>query len=104
MKNLIRQAHIITIPTTQPVGLKLKLINTLFNGRHVIANSNMTSGSSMSKLCHICDDAATMRAKIRELSGKDFTPEEIRQREKVLLEDFSNQRNIERLSDHIFQS
>ena len=104
MKNLIQQAHIITVPTTQPVGLKLKLINTLFNGRHVIANSNMTSGSSMSKLCHICDDAETMRNKILELSEKDFTTEEIRQREKVLLEDFSNQKNIERLSHHIFQS
>ena len=51
MFDLIRKAHINLMVTFQPTGLKLKLLNALYNGRFCLVNGNMLHGTQLSTLC-----------------------------------------------------
>lgn len=57
---LIQEAHINLLPTFQNTGIKLKLLNALFNGRFCIVNSMMTEHTGLEKYCEIADDPQMM--------------------------------------------
>ena len=57
MNNLIENAQIHILITFQATGLKLKLLNSLFAGRHTIINQLMVTGSGLQKICHIANTA-----------------------------------------------
>ncbi len=98
MTRMIREAHINVLPTFQPTGIKLKLLNALFNGRYCIVNSQMVKNTGLEPLCIVADNAEEMKKKIRELIGVEFTMEIIQERERLLSEKFSNRVNAERLA------
>lgn len=95
----IQDAHINVLPTFQATGIKLKLINVLFQGRHVIVNKPMVANTGLEELCHLAATAEEMVRLIDELKNKPFTAEEIKRREKLLVERFSNAQNARRLID-----
>ena len=72
MQRLIREAQVILLHTTQPTGLKLKLLSSLFMGRHCLVNSLMVAGTPLGALCTIADDAPTMRHALERLMAPDF--------------------------------
>ena len=86
---LMRTAHIHLLPTFQPTGLKLKLLNSLFEGRHIVANDLMLTGSGLEPLCHIANTPREMIAACRKLLKVPFTLEDIRKREQHLIPLFS---------------
>ncbi|MCC7298108.1 MAG: glycosyltransferase family 1 protein [Bacteroidia bacterium] len=94
---LVREAHINTLVTFQSTGIKLKLLNSLFLGRHCLVNSAMVENTGLEGLCHMADKAADMQAKIKELWNKDFTKEDIEHRCSVLSTDFDNLNNAKRI-------
>ena len=51
MEELIREAQINTLITFQDTGLKLKLLNSLFAGRHILVNPLMLAGSGLEPYC-----------------------------------------------------
>lgn len=53
MSRLISEAQIHLLLTFQSTGLKLKLLNVLFEGRHVVCNPEMVCGTELASLCHI---------------------------------------------------
>ncbi len=80
MEKLIREAHINLLPTFQNTGIKLKLINSLFNGRFCLVNSMMVENTGLEKYCLITNEAAQTKQIITELMQKDFGFEEINKR------------------------
>ncbi len=70
---LIQNAHVNILFTAQATGLKLKLLNTLYNGRFVLVNKKMLSGSNMDKLCVIADTPEEMKKLLPSLMKKEFT-------------------------------
>jgi hypothetical protein len=90
MSNLIQNAHIHLLITFQNTGIKLKLLNTLFAGKHIIANNLMVDGSDTEILCHIANTPKEQIAKCQELILKSFSKEEKLKRKKLLLSKFSN--------------
>ncbi len=99
---LIRQAHINLLPTFQPTGIKLKLLSALYRGRFCMVNAPMVANTGLENLCIIADSPATMKVKVREFMKKKFTAEDIRKRKDLLMGDFSNEKNIEKLLVHLF--
>ncbi|MDR1591759.1 MAG: glycosyltransferase family 1 protein [Prevotellaceae bacterium] len=91
MQQLLREAHINLLITFQATGLKLKLLNTLFAGRHVIANRQMLSGADLDTLCHIADTSGKQLQLCHELMQKPFIQSDIDLRELLLIPQFSNQ-------------
>jgi hypothetical protein len=93
MMRLIRHAHINILPTFQHTGTKLKLLNSLYNGRFVIANLAMVDNTGLEPLCHVRETAEEMSVAVHELMQQPFEEIELARRRKILGELYSNKRN-----------
>jgi hypothetical protein len=99
---LIMNAQINLLPTFQPTGLKLKLLYSLFVGKHVIASPLMLAGSGLDTLCCICANPSEFRHTILELIHKPFDKEMVAERQAVLANQFLNTHNSARLIEMLF--
>lgn len=98
---LVRNAHINVLPTFQKTGIKLKLLNALFQGRHCLVNSPMIEDTGLEDLCYIANNAESLIANIQELMDQEITAKEISERE-IKLKDFENGINAQKISELIF--
>ena len=90
MDSLIRGAQVLLLPATQSTGIKLKLIESLFKGRHLLINSTMSNDPVIRSLCNTADDPKAFIQQANDLFDSDFDISDIRNREEILLEHFSN--------------
>jgi hypothetical protein len=97
MSELIRTAQINLLVTFQGTGLKLKLLNSLFAGRHVVVNQMMLAGSGLDKLCHIAAIPDEMIDTCRKLMKIPFSVDILDERRKRLFPVFSNEYQAEKL-------
>lgn len=93
MQDMIVKAQVNIIPSFNNTGIKLKLLNALFNGRHCIVNDATVEGTELHKLCHIANDADTMQHTIEQLFFTPFSNCEIGMRKDVLKSIFNNDNN-----------
>lgn len=100
--SLIRNAHVNILVTFQATGLKLKLLNTLYNGRHCLVNPLMLQGTGLEPLCVIGENADELKAALDKLQGVPFTQKEIEKRQELLNRTFANSINADRLIEAIF--
>jgi hypothetical protein len=101
---LIQDAHINVLPTFQPTGIKLKLLSALYMGRFAVVNPMMVENTGLEALCHVADNNRDMRRQITQLMDLEFKPSEIKSREKILSENFSNDVNAQKLLNLIYGS
>ena len=87
---LITNAQINVLPTFQATGIKLKLLAALYKGKHCIVNSQMVANTGLEHLCSITDSAEEMAREITRLFELPFNNQEARDRETILLQNFSN--------------
>jgi hypothetical protein len=97
MNTLITDAQVNILVTFQPTGLKLKLLNALFNGRFCLVNPGMVIGTELANLCEIADNAEELRQKLDLLMTKSFDEEQLFIRRAILLKWHSNKENCNRL-------
>jgi hypothetical protein len=97
MTELVRTAHINVMVTFQATGLKLKMLNALFNGRFCLVNQLMVTGTELGSICEIADTPASLRKKAEDLMDLTFTDEMINARKKVLMKWHSNRENCKTL-------
>jgi hypothetical protein len=102
MFRLIENAQVNVLVTFQATGLKLKLLNTLYNGRFVVVNKAMLNGTGLDDLCVIADSSTEIKKDVRELCMKDFMEEQVAIRAERLQKNFCNESNARRLIDYIF--
>ncbi|OFY90723.1 MAG: hypothetical protein A3K10_14840, partial [Bacteroidetes bacterium RIFCSPLOWO2_12_FULL_31_6] len=97
MNELIANAQINLLYTNQATGLKLKLLNVLYNGRHCIVNSKMVEGTSLSELCGVEDDISQLKKLITTTFNNEISTQEIEKRKTVLLRDYSNESSYQKI-------
>lgn len=97
MVDLIKSAHVNVMVTFQSTGLKLKILNALFNGRFCLVNQEMVTGTELAKICEIANDPETIRGKAEELMKRSFTSEMIFERTDLLMKWHSNKENCRTL-------
>ena len=102
MEELISQAQIHTLVTFQDTGLKLKLLNSLFGGRHTLVNSLMLAGSGLDSLCRIANTPEEMVSECNRLMEIPVDEKTIAQREKLLFPAFSNKEQAKKLIKMIY--
>ena len=103
MFDLIRNAHVNVLVTFQATGLKLKLLNTLYNGRFCLVNEKMLNGTGLEELCEIANTSAEQKEKLKKLFIEKFDEKEIIRRRGILDEYYSNDKNAEKLIELIFE-
>lgn len=85
MDELVANAHIHVLPTFQRSGMKLKLLSSLYAGRHVIVNDAMLYGTGMpGEICHVANNESEFAAIINRLQNTPFTLAEINRRTELL--------------------
>ena len=102
MESLISNAQINVLVTFQVTGLKLKLLNTLYNGRWMLVNQEMLAGTGLESLCEIAGDAAEMKTKINSLFNIEFDQDQLVARTEILKKRFSDAANSEKLINEVF--
>ena len=102
MIDLLRQAQVNILVTNQPTGLKLKLLNALYNGRFCLVNSDMVKGTSLESLCVVADEPEQMVAEIKRLMEEDFTEEDIEQRDTEMRQLYDNETNAKIIVEAIY--
>lgn len=103
MDYLIREAQLNLLVTFQATGLKLKLLNSLFSGRHTIVNPLMVKGSGLDELCHIASNPQAMISLCHRYMKIPFGQEEIEKRERLLLPFYSNDEQAKKMVELIFE-
>jgi hypothetical protein len=93
MQDIIAKAHINVLPSYTTTGIKLKLINALFNGRHCVVNPATVNGSGLESACYTGTTANAFRELIAQLYHQPFTTEEIDFRKRLLSGMFDNDVN-----------
>lgn len=101
MAELIRFAHINILPSFNATGIKIKLLNALFNGRHCLVNKEAVEGTELEALCQIAS-FKEFKNKLAILVTKPFTEDDIELRISVLEDKFNNHKNAELLMQWIY--
>lgn len=97
MDELLRTAHVNLLVTFQSTGLKLKLLNSLFAGRHVVVNPSMLAGSGLEALCRIAATPEEMIAACRSLMHTPFSAASLEARRALLVPAFSDDHLAQKL-------
>ena len=97
MNELIKKAHIHVLPSFNRTGIKLKLINALFNGRFVITNYVSVEGTNLATLCSIAEDVNDFKKAIKQLFNYPFSKDDIAKRKSILESTYSNDNNAQKL-------
>src|SRR5436190_5446224 len=97
LDDLIAKAQIHVLPSFNKTGIKLKLINALYNGRHCVVNDEAVEGSGLEDACHIGTTSMAIASIITQLYHHPFGEEEINLRKKLLGKLFNNKANAQKL-------
>lgn len=101
LNRLFENAHINVLPTFQNTGIKLKLLNTLYQGKFVIANDFMVDGTGLESLCEKANTKEEFLTKTKELLDKIFDLKIVETRKKIL-HNFSPTESAKKIIDIIF--
>ncbi len=96
MDHLISNAQVNLLYTAQATGIKLKLLHSLFGGRHCLVNREMVEGTGLGHLCVQADRPDEMISSLEELMVLPFTAQQINER-KTTLQDYSNRAGAEKI-------
>ncbi len=103
MQDIILKAHIHVLPSFNNTGIKIKLLNALFNGRHCVVNNQMAAGTRLGKLCHVVTTAGEFKERISMLYHQKFMIGEKDLRKQTLYSAFSNEANAKQMVKWIWE-
>jgi hypothetical protein len=81
LNDLIKKAQVHVLPSFSGTGIKFKLLNAAFKGRHIVCNERMAEGTGLEPACHIAASAEAFGAIVMQLFRKPFDEEEMLLRE-----------------------
>lgn len=97
MAELIRNAQLHILPSFNATGIKIKMLNALFNGRFIITNKASIEGTGLETLCKIAETPEDYKHLIRKLFEMDFTKNDFNKRTEILADMYNNEKNAARL-------
>lgn len=101
LNDLIGSAHINIMTTQQETGIKLKLLKSLFLGRHCIVNHKMLHGTELSSFCNVANNKKEWLALIHKLQKKPFSQKDIDFRKKIK-NLYNNEKEAKKIIEFIF--
>ncbi|MEO8412373.1 MAG: glycosyltransferase [Ginsengibacter sp.] len=102
MDELIRKAQVHLLPSFNKTGVKIKLLNALFNGKYVITNKDGVDGTALESLCEIANTASAYKKMTAQLFHASFTDADITKRKNILEGKYDNEANAQKLIQWIW--
>jgi hypothetical protein len=100
MDELVKNAAVILLPANQTTGFRLKLLTSLYTGRHIVASPEMVENTGLEHLCHVAWNHQQWISVIRELAAMPFDHSEKKKREDALA-NFSDAYNARKITGQI---
>ena len=104
MKEIQEKAHIHLLPFSQSNGFKMKILDSLALGRHIISNTLIGEGNpELGEDLHLAGPSAT--AWIEQMKGllqKTFSPIEIEKRQNLFDAVYNNELSVEKILKKIY--
>ncbi len=97
LHDMIAKAQINILPSFNNTGVKLKLLNALFNGRHCLVNKAGVEGSGLENICGIAEDGDEFIEAISYLFEMPYEEYENTKRQELLQHLYNNQKNAEKI-------
>jgi hypothetical protein len=97
MRDLVTKAQVNTLPAFSKTGIKLKLVNALFNGRHCVVNEAAVAETTLHSICHVANTAAHYKEMVEVLYHRVLLEEEIINRGKNLQAVYNDSENADAL-------
>lgn len=102
LQDLISKAHIHVLPAVIKTGICLNLINSLYNGRHCLVNTELAKDSALAALLETADNADQFINSLQHLFNRPFSVPEKEMRHILLSERFNNQQKALQLIKTLF--
>lgn len=102
MQDMIAKAQINILPSYTHTGIKTKLVNAIFNGRHCLVNGATVNHSGLEAACRVADGAEAFIGQTETLFATPFSKEETEQRRALTGELFNNERNARKQVEWIW--
>jgi hypothetical protein len=96
LEQLIVDAQMHLMVSTQASGLKLKLLKALFKGKHVIVNDLMLTEKGLELAVERANTVAEWREVIELLQSKPFTPRD-QEKRKIIIDCYDDQTTVSKL-------
>lgn len=105
MEGLITNAQINALLTYQNTGIKLKLLNALFNGRYCLVNKTMVEGTGLEDTVNIFDqnNKEEFLRLIAEKMKEPFTEQDLKERE-IMLAPYFDDGSANKLMRMLFET
>jgi Glycosyl transferases group 1 len=97
MVDLIQNAQINVLLSFQRAGMKLKLLNALYRGRHCVVNRHTVQNTGLESLCYVKNTSRDIRALVESLMNVQMSTKQIAERKAILERDFSNKTNAAKI-------
>lgn len=104
LQDMISKAQVNVLPSFNTTGIKLKLLNALYSGRHCIVNKEGVDGSGLEKLCIVANDEAAFKKAITTLYATPFSDADIQKRKALLAGLNNNKLNAEKIIGLLWSS
>jgi glycosyltransferase involved in cell wall biosynthesis len=102
MNDLIHRAQVNILPSFNQTGIKLKLLNALYNGRHCVVNPAAVDQTGLGDACHVAGDATAIRELIPRLYQQPLCGEDQQKRAALLGALYNNAKNAAQLISWIW--
>lgn len=102
MQELIKKAQVNILPSLNETGIKLKLINALYNGRHCLVNTAGVDGTGLNDCCVIANSSPDMQLALMQIFEQPFSRQAFNNRMQILQRSFDNKANALKLISRIF--
>ncbi|MEM6722609.1 MAG: glycosyltransferase family 4 protein, partial [Bacteroidota bacterium] len=93
MKALIQKAKVNVLWSFQTAGMKLKLVNALFQGRFIVANEHILNGTPVEETCLKANSPIELREQITYSMQHSWTKEMQEKRNNLLRDQFDDRAN-----------
>lgn len=101
MNDLISEAQMVLLPTNQPTGIKLKLIESLYRGRYCVVNQQMIGHTELNSFCHIANSPKEWINTIDHLKERTFSQADLNHR-KSIESIFNNEQEAQKIFNILF--
>lgn len=102
MQDMIQKAQLHVIPSLNQTGVKLKLLNALYNGKHCLTNKAGISGTGLHDVCTLVETAHDYKQAIRNLFLQDYGKADQAARVEQLQKVYCNEANGQKLISWIY--
>lgn len=102
LNELINAAQINILPSFNKTGIKLKLLNALYNGRYCIVNKEAVAGSGLEDECQVANSTDEYKRSILSVFEESFTEQKMQHRDAALKNIYNTEKNVLKLIAWIY--